>query len=409
MLTLFLATLFCLLVCVVCYILMVRRQRHEHEHIRTLIEENEGRVLSCIGSGIFVWNVTPEYCKSLRRKEGKLNTIQETFYSEDNLRDLVYPEDWHLVYDILNPQEPVPPTAVQLRVKNKEGVYQWKQMEYEITFDSQQRFSMTGFSYNIQDHKDEEERLKKNRTIIEKVSLKQSFLANMSNQIRTPMTNIVSMSTLLSSPEGKELSVDERDMFRTMLKENVNKLLKTTSNVLQFSHLETNEMPLDIKIYNLRQLLEEVYMVNAHINRKGVQLEYYPIDEKETIQVKTDKPHFMHIVSNLLQLSLKYAVPSRETIIQLGAYYDMGKDLCVVYVKDNNDGIPENRQKDIFINNNIAEAVSTSDIDTESDLALNQLIAKRMGGYISVNSQYGKGTSVYFYQPCELYQHEEEM
>ncbi|MBQ0060180.1 MAG: ATP-binding protein, partial [Bacteroidales bacterium] len=128
-----------------------------------------------------------------------------------------------------------------------------------------------------------------------------------------------------------------------------------------------------------------------------------------TIQVRTDKPHFMHIVSNLLQLSLKYAVPSRETIIQLGAYYDMGKDLCVVYVKDNNDGIPENRQKDIFINNNIAEAISTSDIDTESDLALNQLIAKRMDGYISVNSQYGKGTSVYFYQPCDLYQHEEEM
>ena len=63
--------------------------------------------------------------------------------------------------------------------------------------------------------------------------MKSAFLANMSHEIRTPLNAIVGFTNLLQ--DEKELTDEEKDLFRNTINKNSNLLLKLINDILELS------------------------------------------------------------------------------------------------------------------------------------------------------------------------------
>ncbi|MFQ9022851.1 MAG: histidine kinase dimerization/phospho-acceptor domain-containing protein [Parabacteroides merdae] len=70
--------------------------------------------------------------------------------------------------------------------------------------------------------------------------MKSAFLANMSHEIRTPLNAIVGFTNLLQ--DEKELTDEEKDLFRNTINKNSNRWLKLINDILELSRIESGRM-----------------------------------------------------------------------------------------------------------------------------------------------------------------------
>ena len=90
--------------------------------------------------------------------------------------------------------------------------------------------------------------------------MKSAFLANMSHEIRTPLNAIVGFTNLLQ--DEKELTDEEKDLFRNTINKNSNLLLKLINDILELSRIESGRMSFAFDDCSLNELLEEIYQTH---------------------------------------------------------------------------------------------------------------------------------------------------
>lgn len=85
--------------------------------------------------------------------------------------------------------------------------------------------------------------------------MKESFMRNISHDVRVPLSAIIGFSQLLV--QSSELDTDERRQIRTILKENSDRLMNLVNNVLDLSRLESGKMKYQITSFDLAEVCRE--------------------------------------------------------------------------------------------------------------------------------------------------------
>ncbi|MBW8323803.1 MAG: PAS domain S-box protein [Prolixibacteraceae bacterium] len=228
--------------------------------------------------------------------------------------------------------------------------------------------------------------------------LKSAFLANMSHEIRTPLNAILGFSGMLT--EDYELSQDVKEEYSSIINRNADNLLHIIDDILDISKLETGQVKIVKKRFELSQTLNELYtQYQSKISEIGKESITLNLSIPElSISVNTDKVRLNQILSNLLNNSIKFTHHGK---IEFGVM-EVTKQTITFFVSDTGIGIEKDIQSTIFerfrqANDSMTRLYGGAGLG----LSIVKNLIELMGGEIQIESEIGKGTTFKFWLPLD--------
>jgi len=255
----------------------------------------------------------------------------------------------------------------------------------------------------LKKHRDHLDSMVNNRTLAMKKAIekaeeankaKTEFLANMNHEIRTPLNVITGFSSIL-----KENLKDDKESVDAI--DNINKacsnLTELIGDILDISKIEAGKMELDPDFINVHDIFNEVLKAYEPLAKKKELSFKVNVSENVPKMLKLDGTRLRQIVYNLVGNAFKFTETGQIKVSLLASLSnEKGKVDLTVSVKDTGIGIPNDQQAKMFEPFVQQDGQSTRKYGgTGLGLALCRKLTDMMGGAISVESEYGKG-SVFF-------------
>jgi putative two-component system response regulator len=227
-------------------------------------------------------------------------------------------------------------------------------------------------------------------------SLKSQFFANVSHEVRTPLTSIIGPIESLYLGDVGALSADQQILLESMYRNSL-KLLDMINQMLDFSKIEAGKMPLRLVRADLSDFVQEtVDSFKPIAERKGIRLEFRRIGDVPAIYIDANK--FERVLTNLVRNALKFTDKgSVQLTLQAAGPW------IVLVVEDTGIGIASDHLASIFERFRQADGSSTRRYEgTGIGLTLVKEYVELMLGKISVSSELGRGTKFQIDWPANL-------
>lgn len=222
---------------------------------------------------------------------------------------------------------------------------------------------------------------------------KSRFLTSMSHEIRTPLNAILGLNELIMNMTAdssiKKYSVDIQTAGRT--------LLALINDILDFSKIETGKMDIIASDYSLSSLLNDiVIIIQERVMDSGLELRL-DIDSTLPDVLYGDEVRIKQIIINLMTNAVKY---TKEGWVELGVrkqkaseFLDDENIVLDISVSDSGIGIKKEELSRLFVEFERLDRIKNRSIEgTGLGLSITSRLAGLMGGKISVESEYGKGS-----------------
>ena len=221
---------------------------------------------------------------------------------------------------------------------------------------------------------------------------KSQFLANMSHEIRTPINGIMGMNSMLLD-ELDDGNIEDVRQYAVNINSASQTLLSIVNDILDISKIESGKMELIPVEYELFSVLNDCYnMTLSRAAEKGLAFEI-DVDKRLPSALYGDEVRIRQIINNFLSNAVKYT-ETGKVILRLNelSRSDGDAELEIV-VEDTGKGIRKEDRDKLFSNFTRLDEESNRNIEgTGLGLSLTQKLVQLMGGEISVESEYGKGS-----------------
>jgi signal transduction histidine kinase/DNA-binding response OmpR family regulator/HPt (histidine-containing phosphotransfer) domain-containing protein len=225
---------------------------------------------------------------------------------------------------------------------------------------------------------------------IDSAAAKSNFLANMSHEMRTPLNAIIGLT---------ELTLDSTVLDGSM-RENLEKvynagvtLLSLINDILDISKIESGKFELIPVDYDTPSLINDTATLNiVRIGSKPIVF-HLEIDETLPSRLWGDELRLKQIFNNLLSNAFKY---THEGSVTWSIFCEQKDDdmWLVSSVRDSGIGIRPEDIKKLFSEYNQVDTKSNRKIEgTGLGLSICKSMVELMGGTITVESEYGKGST----------------
>jgi len=219
---------------------------------------------------------------------------------------------------------------------------------------------------------------------------KSSFLASMSHEIRTPMNAIIGMAELLLRGD---LSVEARSHAQD-IKQAGNNLVSIINDILDFSKIEAGRLEIIPVKYLLASLINDtVNIVCMRIGEKPLRLLTH-IDGNIPNSLIGDEVRLRQILLNLLSNAVKYSDEGYINLTITVHKREADQIWLRFAVADTGKGIKPEDQEKLFGEFVQVDTKKNRGIEgTGLGLAITQRLCLAMNGNISLESEYGKGST----------------
>ncbi|TKB98561.1 response regulator [Pedobacter cryophilus] len=216
---------------------------------------------------------------------------------------------------------------------------------------------------------------------------KSEFLANMSHELRTPLNSILLLSRLTAENLEGNLNEDQIESAK-VIQSSGNGLLALIDEILDLSKIEAGKMDMHYEVAALKTVVDELSgMFNPIVNQKNISLVFTIDEHADTIG--TDITRLGQILKNLLSNAIKFTSEGKVSL------HISEKDNQISFnVTDTGIGISKDKQKLIF------EAFQQEDGSTRRKfggtglgLSISRELVKLLGGFITLESEPGKGST----------------
>ncbi len=220
--------------------------------------------------------------------------------------------------------------------------------------------------------------------------MKADFLANMSHEIRTPMNAVIGMANLALR---EELPDQAREYVRQIVGSG-KILLAIINDILDFSKIEAGKMDIVVDEYEPMSLIHDISnIVLTRIGEKSIEL-VLDINPDIPVSLIGDVTRVKQILINLANNAVKFTESGAVTIHIDFEYIDEDTINLQCSVEDTGIGIKKENLNSIFESFSQVDSKRNRNIEgTGLGLAISQRLLNLMGGSISVESEYGKGST----------------
>ncbi len=218
---------------------------------------------------------------------------------------------------------------------------------------------------------------------------KSNFLANMSHEIRTPINAVLGMNEVILR-ECKDENILE---YARNIESAGRTLLSLINDILDFSKIEAGNMEINEAEYEFSSVLNDVYnMVHIKAEQKILELKFN-IDEELPDTMYGDEMRLRQVIVNILNNAIKYTQKGSVTLDVSGTRKYDDTILLKIDVTDTGMGIKQEDLENLFDKFKRLDMEKNKTVEGSGlGLAITSSLLKLMGGSISVQSEYGKGS-----------------
>ena len=230
---------------------------------------------------------------------------------------------------------------------------------------------------------------------LELAKAKEKFMANMSHEIRTPMNAISGFTDQLKKTKLNDKQKSQLKMISNSTKH----LLQIVNDVLDYTKLDAGKLRLVKKSFPIKPVLDEVIeMVHGLAERKGIEVKYLLSVEFPKFIV-ADPLRIKQALINLTTNAIKFTPKGK---VQVEAYAETREEgeMLVLKVQDTGIGMePEDLQR-VFQEFEQAGPSSSKELGgTGLGMSITKQLVDLHDGTIEIESESGKGTSIYMVIP----------
>lgn len=225
-------------------------------------------------------------------------------------------------------------------------------------------------------------------------ALKNDFVHHVSYELRTPLTNIIGFSHLLSDQDGEPLTDKQRE-YLGYISSSSGALLSIINDVLDLASIDAGAMKLELAPTDIRQTASAVVEnVKERLAEHGLRLEVLIPENIGSFQA--DERRIRQVLYNLLTNAISFSVPNG--IVTLKA--ERRHEVIILTVIDRGRGIPQEIQDRVFSRFE-THALGAQHRGVGLGLSIVRSFVELHGGTVTLQSEEGIGTTVTCIFPLE--------
>ncbi len=217
--------------------------------------------------------------------------------------------------------------------------------------------------------------------------IRSDFIANVSHELKTPVTSVKGFAETLLSNEVQD--PETRTYFLQIIYDESERIDRLIHDLLQLSRIEKHEMPLNITSVDVIRLLHRISAtLQKEIEKKNLNLQLPKIEQPIFVDLDVDR--FSQVILNLLANAVNYS--NEFGNIKVGVVFS--KDEFILAVSDDGIGIPKNTMSRVFERfYRVDKARSRHSGGTGLGLSIVKHLVELHNGRIDVESIEGEGST----------------
>ena len=235
----------------------------------------------------------------------------------------------------------------------------------------------------------ERQLMKETKKAQETEELKGTFLLNMSYEIRTPLNAVIGFAELFNGPHEAE----DEPVFAEEIKRNTNELLSLVNDILYISRLDARMVEFNYKDTDFATLFDGFCYMGLSALKPDVKIQIENPYNHLVVRIAED-----HLGEVIEKLCINAARTTTTGYIR--TKYDYRHGELNITIEDTGRGFSEKDLKHIF--DRFARDENNQREGTGLDMAIIKELVEQMGGTIEIQSEEGKGSSIYIIIPCEM-------
>ena len=217
---------------------------------------------------------------------------------------------------------------------------------------------------------------------------KTNFIATISHELKTPISSIQMSLKLLEDKRIGETNSEQKQLIRSV-KEDSERLLKITGELLNMTQVETGKIHLSIQQADVKEIIR--YAIDAtktQAEQKKVLVEVHCPEDVQTVNADTEKTAW--VLTNLISNAIRYSNDNSKVVVSAKS---IGKKM-ELSVQDFGKGIDSKYTDKIF--DRYFRIPGTKQEGTGLGLAIGKEFIEAQGGEIKVESEIGQGSKFIF-------------
>ncbi|GEP52462.1 PAS domain-containing sensor histidine kinase [Flavobacterium noncentrifugens] len=279
---------------------------------------------------------------------------------------------------IINDLESGKPHPMKIYADNKESYFEKETVNITITPIGEDRTIDIGNVIIL-----------RNITLFKELDFaKTNFIATISHELKTPIASIKLSLQLLEKPATGMVN-EEQQLLIESIKDDSQRLLKITGELLELSQLETGNIQLNIEKSNPYEIVNyAMEAVKAQAEQKHAELVIHT--ESNLPNVKADTEKTAWVLINFLTNAIRYSSENSKITVHLKREAQQ----IIFQVTDTGKGIDKHYQSKIF--DKYFQVPGSHKSGTGLGLAISKEFIEAQSGTIGVESALGLGSTFYF-------------
>lgn len=280
------------------------------------------------------------------------------------IKDLVVPEKEH----------PIKAKPLKIYTDHKEGYFEKQTLHISITPTGEEQQELIGHFLIL-------------RNITEYKELdfaKTNFIATLSHEFKTPISSIKLSLQLLQNKEIGLLNEEQKNLLES-IGDDISRLLKITSELLNMTQVESGNIQLSITPSNPKEILAyAIQATQTQADQKHIQ---FQLDcPNDTAFIQADREKTAWILTNLIANAIRYSYENSTIYLKI----EEQEDRIKIAVRDTGQGIAPQYKDKVF--NRYFRVPGTKKEGTGLGLAISKEFIEAQNGEITVESELGKGS-----------------
>ncbi|ATD54897.1 sensor histidine kinase [Clostridium chauvoei] len=211
-------------------------------------------------------------------------------------------------------------------------------------------------------------------------NMRSQFVANVSHELKTPLTSIKGFAETLKIVNDEET----RNKFLDIINNEAERLTRLINDILVLSNIENNHISRNEEFDPVQVIENVINMVKTQCDEKMTKIEF--VNNNKGMLVG-DRDKFLQLILNLVENAIKYS--ENKSLVKINIHNK--RNSTYITVEDNGIGIPKEDIPRIFERFYRVDK-SRAKGGTGLGLAIVKHIAKTFNGDIYVDSTLGVGT-----------------